>query len=41
MSSRAGHAAAKNCSDELKAKFSSTNNLTVPEAEQLMMDFVK
>ena len=41
VSSRGSHMAAKNCSDELKAKFSSPNNITIPEVEQLMTEFVR
>lgn len=40
VSSRAGNMAAKKCSDELKAKFTSPDT-TVPLVEQLMTDFVR
>ena len=41
VSSRGSHSSARKCSDALKAKFSSPNDITVPEVEQLMTEFVR
>ena len=41
VSSRVSHMAARKCSDALKAKFSQPNDITVPEIEQLMTEFVR
>ena len=40
VSSRASHMAAQKCSDELKARFDDPN-MMVPDAEKIMMDFVR
>ena len=40
VSSRVSHMCAKRCSDELKAKVTNPN-ITVPEVEKLMTEFVK